>query len=128
MRNIGRIQSNLRFAKDSVLAAKPDALILIDYPSFNLKVAAKAYKAGIPCIISFRRKCGHGRNGVSPPCAGLCAVFCRFCLSNRSSTKAEGAEAVYVGNPSVAEVAAEVAAADSRDVFLARHKLRDRHL
>ena len=127
LRNIGRIQSNLRFAKDSVLAAKPDALILIDYPSFNLKVAAKAYKAGIPCIISFRRKCGHGRM-ASRHHAQACAPCSVDSAFRTEFYKAEGAEAVYVGNPSVAEVAAEVAAADSRDVFLARHKLRDRHL
>jgi len=48
LRNLDKVTSNLRRAKDAVRMAKPDALILVDYPSFNLKVAATAHAEGIP--------------------------------------------------------------------------------
>ena len=128
VRNIGRIQSNLRFAKDSVLAAKPDALILIDDPSFNLKVAAKAHKAGIPVYYFIPPKVWAWKKWRLATMRRLVRRVLSILPFEPEFYKAEGAEAVYVGNPSVAEVAAEVAAADSRDVFLARHKLRDRPL
>ncbi|MFM6954909.1 MAG: lipid-A-disaccharide synthase [Sphingobacteriaceae bacterium] len=46
--NLRTIFSNIKQAKQSVLAYKPDALILIDFPGFNLKIAEFAKKEGIP--------------------------------------------------------------------------------
>ncbi len=42
------LYNNLKKAREAVKAVHPDALILIDYPSFNLKVAETAFKARIP--------------------------------------------------------------------------------
>ena len=52
VRNLSKVMANLRTARRSLLMAQPDCLILIDYPSFNLKVAATAFKAGIPVYLS----------------------------------------------------------------------------
>src|SRR5437773_3493583 len=38
-KNLGTILQNLKFCKDDILQFKPDALILIDYPGFNLRIA-----------------------------------------------------------------------------------------
>ena len=40
LRNLGKVRTNFRIAKQSLLDTRPDVLILIDYPSFNLKMAA----------------------------------------------------------------------------------------
>ena len=37
--NIRTIVRNLRFCKQDILTYKPDALILVDYPGFNLRIA-----------------------------------------------------------------------------------------
>lgn len=37
--NLGKISRNFRIAKQALLDERPDILILIDYPSFNLKMA-----------------------------------------------------------------------------------------
>lgn len=42
------IMQNLKQAKRLLREWRPDALILVDYPSFNLMVAAYAHKSGIP--------------------------------------------------------------------------------
>ena len=46
--NIRTIARNLRFCKKDILDYKPDALILVDYPGFNLRIADFAHQAGIP--------------------------------------------------------------------------------
>ena len=38
--NIGQIRRNFRIAKQALLCEQPDVLILVDYPSFNLRMAA----------------------------------------------------------------------------------------
>jgi lipid-A-disaccharide synthase len=50
VKNIGTIMKNLRFCKEDILRFKPDALILIDYPGFNLRIAEWAKKQGIKVI------------------------------------------------------------------------------
>jgi lipid-A-disaccharide synthase len=39
LKNLGAILNNLKFCKQDILEFKPDALILIDYPGFNLRIA-----------------------------------------------------------------------------------------
>lgn len=40
LRNLGKIQQNFRIAKKGLSDTQPDVLVLVDYPSFNLKIAA----------------------------------------------------------------------------------------
>ncbi|MGB0999680.1 MAG: lipid-A-disaccharide synthase [Flavobacteriales bacterium] len=46
--NIRTIAKNLKFCKKDIADYKPDALILIDYPGFNLRMAKYAKSLGIP--------------------------------------------------------------------------------
>lgn len=46
--NLNTILKNIKFCKRDITAFKPDALILIDYPGFNMRIAAFAKKIGIP--------------------------------------------------------------------------------
>ncbi|MBR4431566.1 MAG: lipid-A-disaccharide synthase, partial [Paludibacteraceae bacterium] len=39
LKNLGQVRRNFRIAEQALLADAPDALILIDYPSFNLRMA-----------------------------------------------------------------------------------------
>jgi lipid-A-disaccharide synthase len=48
--NLRSIMRLLAQARQDLLAWKPDVLILIDYPGFNLRMAAAAKAAGIPVI------------------------------------------------------------------------------
>tara|TARA_B100000902_G_scaffold399149_1_gene468652 strand:+ start:1747 stop:2829 length:1083 start_codon:yes stop_codon:yes gene_type:complete len=42
--NLSLIKSNLKYCKKDLLSFKPDVLILVDYPGFNLKIAEFAKK------------------------------------------------------------------------------------
>jgi lipid-A-disaccharide synthase len=45
--NLKTILNNIKFCKKDITEFKPDALILIDYPGFNLRIAEWAHKKGI---------------------------------------------------------------------------------
>lgn len=48
--NLRTIFKNLAFCKNDITAWKPDALILIDYPGFNLRIAEWAHEQGFRVI------------------------------------------------------------------------------
>jgi len=50
VKNLKTILKNLDFCKKDILDFKPDAIVLIDYPGFNLRVAKWAKKQGIKVI------------------------------------------------------------------------------
>ncbi len=48
--NLPTILKNISFCKADILAYKPDALVLVDYPGFNLRIAKWAKEQGIKVI------------------------------------------------------------------------------
>lgn len=46
--NLRTILKNITFCKEDIQAYKPDAIIFIDYPGFNLRIAKWAKQKGIP--------------------------------------------------------------------------------
>ena len=50
LKNLKTIFNNLDFCKKDILTYKPDALILIDYPGFNLRIAKWAKQQGLRVI------------------------------------------------------------------------------
>jgi lipid-A-disaccharide synthase len=48
--NLKTILRNIRFCKQDILANRPDVLILIDYPGFNLRIAKWAKAQGIKVV------------------------------------------------------------------------------
>ena len=50
IRNLPVILKNLKFCKEDILQFQPDVLVLIDYPGFNLRIAAWAKPQGIKIV------------------------------------------------------------------------------
>ncbi len=46
--NLRTILKNIGFCKKDIIQFRPDAIILVDYPGFNLRIAEFAKKSGIP--------------------------------------------------------------------------------
>ena len=46
IKNLGAISKNLKLCKDQIAEYKPDVIIFIDYPGFNLRIAEYAKKNG----------------------------------------------------------------------------------
>lgn len=50
LKNLRTILGNLKFCRQDILSYQPDAMVLIDYPGFNLRIAKWAKQQGIPVI------------------------------------------------------------------------------
>ena len=50
VQNLGTILNNIKFCKKDILQNKPDVLILVDYPGFNLRIAKFAKELGIKVV------------------------------------------------------------------------------
>lgn len=50
VKNLGTILKNIKFCKTDILSYRPDVLVLIDYPGFNLRIAKWAKSRGIKVI------------------------------------------------------------------------------
>ena len=48
VQNLPTILKNIKLCKQDILTFKPDALIFIDYPGFNMRIAKWAKEHGIP--------------------------------------------------------------------------------
>jgi lipid-A-disaccharide synthase len=50
IRNLPTILRNIRFCKADILQFRPDVIVFIDYPGFNLRIAAWAHKMGFRTV------------------------------------------------------------------------------
>jgi lipid-A-disaccharide synthase len=50
IKNIGTIMSNLKFCKQDIAQFRPDVVVLIDYPGFNLRIAEWAKQKGLKVV------------------------------------------------------------------------------
>lgn len=127
LRNLGKIGENLKSAKRLLRMWEPDALVLIDYPSFNQKVAAEAKKRGIPVFYYISPKVWAWKEWrVSTLKKVVTKMYCIFPFEVDWYRNRHKWEVQYVGNPSVQEIDTAMAQAMPRADFLAKYKLRDR--
>lgn len=49
-KNFRTILGNIKFCKEDIRSSRPDVLILVDYPGFNLRIAEYAKKLGIKVV------------------------------------------------------------------------------
>lgn len=126
LRNLGKIRRNMAAARQAVVESKPDALILIDYPSFNLKVAVTAAKASVPVYYYISPKIWAWKQWRVKAIRRLVRrVLCILPFEPDFYSSHGYANATYVGNPSVEEIERALAAAPSREEFAKAHGLRD---
>ncbi len=128
LRNIGKIGQNMKKAKLTVKLAQPDALILIDYPSFNLKVGEYASKMGIPVYYYISPKIWAWKKWRINTIKKVVRRVFSILPFEPEFYRQNGGEAIYVGNPSVSEMKKRIEAAPGRKDFLAKYRLRDRAL
>ena len=50
IKHLGTILNNIKFCKEDILKYKPDVLVLIDYPGFNMRIAEWAKQQGIKIV------------------------------------------------------------------------------
>lgn len=113
----------VRFCKRDIAAWKPDAVILIDYPGFNFKIAEYAHKAGFKVFYYIAPKVWASREGrIRKLKAWVDHLFIVFPFE-QSYFSGKGVPYTYVGNPLMDEIAGSPAMREPREVFLRRAAL-----
>lgn len=123
LRHLGKVLGNLKTAREAVARERPDALVLIDYPSFNLKLAAFAHGRGIPVYYYISPKVWAWKEWRIKDMRRYCRKVLSILPFEVGYFKGKGMEVEYVGNPSVEEVDAREASLPPRGEFLARWNL-----
>lgn len=106
LRHLPDIRANLRVAIDAVRSSsmRPDAVVLVDYPSFNLKIAREAHRLGIPVFYYIPPKVWAWKEWRVKSIRRYCSeVFCILPFE-QDFYRRHGMSVSYVGNPSVEEV------------------------
>ena len=97
--NIRTIKRNMEICKHDIIQFAPDALILIDYPGFNLRIAGYAFKNNIKTFYYIAPKVWASRESrVEQIRKFVYKLFVIFPFEV-DYFKQKGIEAEYVGNP-----------------------------
>lgn len=127
IRHLDKVLHNLRTAKRAVASERPDALILVDYPSFNLKLAKEAVKHQIPVFYYISPKVWAWKEGrVKKIRRYVRRMLSILPFEKEYYRDRHGYEIDYVGNPTVREVDQRLASLDDDDAFRRKHRLEPR--
>jgi lipid-A-disaccharide synthase len=105
VKNLPTIFRNLNFCKEDILGYKPDTLILIDYPGFNLRIAKWAKKQGLKVIYYISPQVWawkEGRVKMMKQCIDKMLVILPF--EKEYYKKKWDWDVEYVGHPLVEEI------------------------
>ena len=117
--NLGQIRRNFRIAEQALLDEKPDALILIDYPSFNLRIAkfcrthlpnTKIYYYIPPKVWAWKKRRIH-------EIAALCDEVLGIFPFEPAFYAQYGYSCTYVGNPTAEEILQRLSQSNSESVL-----------
>ena len=104
IKHLGSILGFMKKAKEAIASNRPDALILIDYPSFNLKMAKWAKQHGIPVFYFISPKVWAWKEWrVKDIKRYVDRMFSILPFETEFYRKHEY-EVEYVGNPTVKEI------------------------
>ena len=109
IKHLGSILGFMKRAKQAMTDNRPDALILIDYPSFNLKMAKWADKQGIPVFYFISPKVWAWKEYRVKDIKRYVKRLYSILPFETEFYRKHDYEVEYVGNPTVKEIAIAVA-------------------
>ena len=96
---------------------RPDVLVIIDYPDFNWRLAARAKERGIPVFSYIPPSAWAWRKGRAKSCAALADEIVAIFPHELPPYEAAGANISFVGNPLIDTVRAEMEPEEARRHF-----------
>ncbi len=117
LRHLSDILGNMKRAKDAIDAFRPDALILIDYPSFNLKIAKYAHAKGIPVYYYISPKVWAWKEWRVKSIKKYVRKVFSILPFETEFFAGHNYAVDYVGNPTVNEIAEAMRSLSPRDEF-----------
>lgn len=123
--HLPEVLGNMRTAKEAIRTMRPDAVVLVDYPGFNLKLAKFAKGLGIKVYYYIAPKLWAWKEYRMKQLKRY--VDCIFSILPFEPDwfGERGVKVDYVGNPSVEEVEEVLDSLPPREEFLKLHGLSD---
>lgn len=119
------VMSNLRVAKSVVKEYRPDVLVLVDYPSFNLKLAKYAWQLGIRVDWLIAPKVWAWKEWRIPKLKKYLSNLYSILPFEQAYFRNHGMVVKYVGNPTVKEIEASLGHIPPKRHFLERQGIAD---
>ncbi len=126
--NSRKIFSNFSLSKQAIKTIRPDVLILIDYPGFNLRVAAFAHKLGIPVFYFISPKVWAWKESRVKRIRRHVNKMFVILPFEVNYYKNKGIPVVYEGNPLIDSVKEKAGGIQDKNVFLRANKLGDKKI
>lgn len=102
--SLGKLKKAFNNAVEALKKFRPDVLVLIDYPDFNLKVAKKAKALGIKVLYYVSPQVWAWRKGRVPRIASLVNRMAVLLPFEEKIYKDAGLECDFVGHPILEEI------------------------
>ncbi len=124
--HLPEVLGNLRTARRAIREMRPDRVVLVDYPGFNLKLADYAHSLGIPVDYYIAPKLWAWKEYRLRKLRRVTDRVFSILPFEPAWFGERGLDVTYVGNPSVEEVERALAGMPEAGEFRARHGLDPR--
>ena len=122
-RHLRPILGFLRTARETVEQWHPHAVVLIDYPSFNLKVAKRAHQLGVPTFYFISPKVWVWKEWRIKAIKRDVDTMCCILPFEPAFYRKHDYEATYVGNPTMDEISRAMDCMETRESFCQANNL-----
>ena len=114
---LGRLLQLEKMLVESMREEKPDLLLIIDYPDFNWRLAAKAKALGVPVFSYIPPSAWAWRKGRAKKCAAIAKEIVTIFHHEIGPYVTAGANVSFLGNPLVDTVHADMEPEAARAFF-----------
>ena len=114
---LGRLLQLEKTLVESMREEKPDLLLIIDYPDFNWRLAAKAKALGVPVFSYIPPSAWAWRKGRAKKCAAIAKEIVTIFHHEIGPYVTAGANVSFLGNPLVDTVHADMEPEAARAFF-----------
>ena len=114
---LGRLLQLEKTLVEAMREEKPDLLVIIDYPDFNWRLAAKAKALGVPVFSYIPPSAWAWRKGRAKKCAALAKEIVTIFHHEIGPYVTAGANVTFLGNPLVDTVRADMEPEAARAFF-----------
>jgi lipid-A-disaccharide synthase len=126
IKNILSIKKNFKLCKAELIAYKPDILILVDYPGFNLRIAEFSHKHQIKTYYYISPKIWAWKKSRAFKIKKFIDKMFTIFPFEKAFYKNYDYNVEYFGNPLVDEIEAKKPILSGKQSFLEKNKLEDK--
>lgn len=120
------ILGNLSFCKQDILSYKPDAIILTDYPGFNLRIAKFAHKHGIKVFYYVSPQVWAWKKNRVKTIGKVIDKLFVILPFEKDFYKQHNIEVEYYGNPLLDEITEFKQKQENKNLFIEKYSLNNK--